>query len=136
MTVINPYLTPQTGETEWTISGQCTGNAEILLTENGKKQSQGTGKMLVGTGKLIDPSRLAHVFCSPRIRAVTTLDMLLGEKGKKQLEADKKLTITDDITEWDYGRYEGITPPRINEKRKEEGLGKWNIWVEGCPEGE
>ncbi|KAB5581018.1 phosphoglycerate mutase [Coniochaeta sp. 2T2.1] len=124
------------GETEWTISGQCTGNAEIPLTENGKEQVQGTGKMLVGAGKLIDPSKLAHVFCSPRVRAVTTLDLLLGREAQKHLDADGKLTFTDDITEWDYGRYEGITPAQINERRKEEGLGKWNIWVEGCPGGE
>lgn len=92
--------------------------------------------MLVGAGKLIDPSRLAHVFCSPRNRAVATLDLLLGGEGKERLEAEGKLTTTGDITEWDYGKYEGITPTQINERRKEEGLGKWNIWVEGCPEGE
>jgi probable phosphoglycerate mutase len=124
------------GETEWTISGQCTGNAEIPLTENGKKQSQGTGKMLVGPGKLIDPAKLAHVFCSPRNRAVTTLDLLLGEETKSRLEGEKKLTITDDITEWDYGKYEGLTPAQIKDRRKEQGKGKWNIWVEGCEEGE
>lgn len=93
------------GETEWTISGQCTGNADIPLTENGEKQSRGTGEKLVGRGKLIDPAKLAHVFCSPRQRATKTLDLLLGEDAKKTLESEKKLSITDDITEWDYGTY-------------------------------
>ncbi|KAH8678421.1 putative phosphoglycerate mutase [Xylariales sp. PMI_506] len=124
------------GETEWTISGQCTGNAEIPLTENGRKQSRGTGKMLVGPGKLIDPAKLAHVFCSPRNRAVTTLDLLLDEEVKSRLESEKKITITDDITEWDYGAYEGLRPSEIKARREEQGLDKWNIWVEGCEGGE
>lgn len=69
------------------------------------KQSKGTGEKLVGSGKLIDPAKLAHVFCSPRQRAVVTLDLLLGEDAKEQLQADNKLSVTDDITEWDYGSY-------------------------------
>ncbi len=79
--------------------------------------------MLVGAGKLIDPALLAHVFCSPRNRAVDTLDLLLGEETKARLEADGKITITEDITEWDYGKYEGLTPGQIKERRKEQGKG-------------
>lgn len=129
-------LTIAPGETEWTISGQCTGNAEIPLTENGRKQSAGTGRMLVGPGKLIDPAKLAHVFCSPRSRAVDTLDLLLGKEEKAKLSDAGKLTITEEIKEWDYGVYEGITPSEIKAMRKEQSLGKWNIWEEGCPGGE
>ncbi|KAI0127845.1 phosphoglycerate mutase [Xylariales sp. AK1849] len=124
------------GETEWTISGQCTGNADIPLTENGVEQSRGTGDMLVGPGKLIDPSKLAHIFCSPRQRAVITLDMLLGGDAKKKLKAENKLSLTEDIAEWDYGNYEGKTPSEIEAQREERGLPKWNIWVEGCEGGE
>ncbi|KAG8169780.1 hypothetical protein KVR01_000525 [Diaporthe batatas] len=124
------------GETEWTISGQCTGNADIPLTENGLRQVKGTGGMLVGPGKLIDPSRLAHVFCSPRQRAVVTLDSLLGDDVKQKLQAEDKVTVTEDIREWDYGNYEGKTPAGINSIRAEQGLAKWNIWVDGCDGGE
>ena len=92
--------------------------------------------MLVGEGKLIDPARLARVFCSPRNRAVATLDLLLGGETKARLEADGKVIVTEDITEWDYGRYEGLTPAQIKERRREQGKGKWNIWVEGCEDGE
>jgi broad specificity phosphatase PhoE len=92
--------------------------------------------MLVGPGKLIDPARLAHVFCSPRQRALTTCGLLLGDKVKFQILAEDKLTMTDEITEWDYGAYEGLTPSEINTRRKEQGLGKWNIWVDGCEGGE
>ncbi|POS69862.1 hypothetical protein DHEL01_v211747 [Diaporthe helianthi] len=124
------------GETEWTISGQCTGNADIPLTDNGKRQSKDTGDMLVGPGKLIDPSRLAHIFCSPRQRAVVTLNSLLGDHANAKLQAEDKVTFTEDIREWDYGNYEGKTPIQINAMRAEKGLPKWNIWVEGCDGGE
>lgn len=106
------------------------------MTENGRNQSRGTGKMLVGPGKLIDPSKLAHVFCSPRQRAVDTLDLLLDTEWKSKLESESKITVTEEITEWDYGAYEGLTPSQIKARRQEQGLGKWNIWTEGCEAGE
>lgn len=92
--------------------------------------------MLVGPGKLIDPAKLAHIFCSPRKRAVDTLGLLLGPEHKDFLESVGRVTITADITEWDYGAYEGVTPGQVNVLRKEQGLGKWNIWAEGCEGGE
>ncbi|KAI1324306.1 putative phosphoglycerate mutase [Xylariaceae sp. FL0255] len=97
--------------------------------------------MLVGPGKLIDTSHLSHVFCSPRKRAVHTLNLLLGDSdgqssGLKRLEQEGRITFTEDIAEWDYGAYEGLRPSEINDRRKEQGLGKWNIWVEGCEGGE
>jgi probable phosphoglycerate mutase len=87
------------GETEWTINSHCTSNAEIPLTKNGISQVGGTGEVLVGPGKLIDPAKLAHVFTSPRQRAVVTLDMLLGPAHKERLEREGRVTVTEDITE-------------------------------------
>ncbi|KAH8776732.1 phosphoglycerate mutase [Diaporthe sp. PMI_573] len=101
------------GETEWTILGQFTGNADMALTENGIRQSIGKAE-----------------------RALVTLDSLLGQDAKEKLQAENKVTITEDITEWDYGNYEGKIPAQINELRAEQGLSKWNIWVEGCEGGE
>lgn len=75
------------------------------MTENGEKQSRGTGEKLVGRGKLIDPAKLAHVFCSPAQRATKTLDLLLGADTKATLESENKLSITNHILEWDYGTY-------------------------------
>ena len=102
----------QTGETEWTINGRCTGKSEIPLTANGVKQVQGTKEMLVGSGKLMDPAKFSHIFCSPRIRAQSTLHMLLGDKQKDALMKDGKVTITEDIAEWDYGGLRRIGPQR------------------------
>ncbi|KAF8860963.1 phosphoglycerate mutase [Acephala macrosclerotiorum] len=124
------------GETEWTINGRCTGKAEIPLTPNGISQVEGTGEILVGAGKLIDPSKLTHVFTSPRKRAVDTLSMLLGPLQKERLEKEGKVTVTEDIMAWDYGDYEGSKPHEIKEIRAKRGLPKWDIWTQGCEGGE
>lgn len=65
--------------------------------------------------------------------------MLLGDKQKDTLVKDGKVTITEDIAEWDYGDYEGLVPKDIRKKWKEQALDKekpWDIWVDGCAGGE
>jgi probable phosphoglycerate mutase len=45
--------------------------------------------------------------------------------------------VTEDIREWDYGEYEGITSAQIRDIRRRDGmLGTWDIWRDGCPGGE
>lgn len=95
--------------------------------------------MLVGSGKLIDPSRFAHVYVSPRQRAQKTLDLLLGDAQRDVLMKEGKVTTTEDIAEWDYGDYEGLVTKEIRARRKEKGLDEekpWDIWVDGCEDGE
>lgn len=47
------------------------------------------------------------------------------------------MQITEDIREWDYGSYEGITSPEIRALRTSQGLDpNWDIWRDGCPGGE
>ncbi|KAL6719076.1 vacuolar membrane-associated protein iml1 [Lecanora helva] len=129
------------GETEWTINGRHTGKSDIPLTHNGMKQVLSASETLVGYRKVIDPSKFVHVFVSPRIRAQTTLDILLGHDGEERakLEKEGKVTTTEDIAEWDYGYYEGLVPSEIRKRRKEKGLDMdraWNIWEDGCEGGE
>ena len=38
---------------------------------------------------------------------------------------------TDDLLEWDYGDYEGITTAEIRRTRPD-----WYLWRDGCPNGE
>lgn len=95
--------------------------------------------MLVGSSKLIDPSKLTHIFVSPRQRAQKTLDVLLSDTQKDILAKESKITITEDIAEWDYGDYEGFLTKEIRAHRKEKGLDKekpWDIWIDGCEGGE
>lgn len=116
------------GETEWVLLGRRTGKSDIPLNANGAKQIQGTANVLVGPGKLIDPSKIAHIFSSPRQRALTSLDVMLGDQ-KERLMKEDKITVTEDIAEWDFGDYEGLTASELREVRKEK---PWDIWTEGC----
>lgn len=88
----------------------------------------------MGAGKLLDPSRLAHVFVSPRKRATRTFELLLSGVVERQ-----NVTITEDIAEWDYGDYEGMKVEEIRDLRKGRKLDlveKWDIWKDGCEGGE
>jgi len=126
------------GETEWTKNGRYTGITGLELTYNGVQQVLGTKKTLVGPGKLIDPAKLAHVFVSRRKRAQKTFDLLFHGVGKDALDKDGKVSITEEIAEWDYGKYEGLLTKEIR-ARKEQGLDKevpWDIWRDGCEDGE
>jgi probable phosphoglycerate mutase len=39
--------------------------------------------------------------------------------------------VDDDLAEWDYGEYEGLTSPEIRSGRPD-----WSLWTDGCPGGE
>lgn len=52
------------------------------------------------------------------------------------MRTDAKVSVTEDIREWEYGQYEGITSQEIRERRKAQGLDGWDIWRDGCPGGE
>lgn len=109
------------------------------MTDNGKQQVLGTKRILVGPGKLIDPAKLAHVFVSPRKRAQTTFDLLFDGAGKDALQRKGIVTTTAELAEWDYGKYEGLVTKEIRARRKEQGLDKevpWDIWRDGCENGE
>ena len=108
------------------------------MTQRGEQQVLGTGKSLVGPGKLIDPSRLEHVFVSPRKRAQATFKLLFGS-ANQSLEQNGKVSHTEDIAEWGYGDYEGLLTHEIEESRSKRGLDKdkpWDIWRDGCEGGE
>ncbi|KAL8346018.1 hypothetical protein RB598_000092 [Gaeumannomyces tritici] len=138
------------GETEWSLNGRHTGSTDIPLTANGEARVKATGRALVGDDRLIVPRKLAHIYVSPRKRAQRTFELLnLGLKDhalpwkahgaaeKDPRLCDARIEVTQDIREWDYGDYEGITSPNIRAMRKEQGIeGYWDIWKDGCPGGE
>lgn len=94
-----------------------------------------------------------HSYVSPRKRAQRTFELLnLGlpdsslpwkrhgdapnhRDGLSHCEA--LVEINEDVREWDYGDYEGVTSPDIRKQRNAEGYkGYWDIWKDGCPGGE
>ncbi|RSL78281.1 hypothetical protein CEP51_008344 [Fusarium floridanum] len=137
------------GETEWSLNGRHTGRTDIPLTAVGEKRVKATGKALVGHDRLIAPKKIAHIYVSPRKRAQRTFELLNigldeplpwtrhGESEGEGLQCSAKIEVTENIREWDYGDYEGITTPDIRKMRDGQGYrGTWDIWRDGCPGGE
>lgn len=87
-------------------------------------------------------------YVSPRRRAQRTLELLglcCAEKfpwqderthPDEEIRTNAKVQVTDDIREWDYGNYEGLTSAQVREQRKKSGEAVWDIWRDGCPGGE
>ncbi|WP_067720360.1 acid phosphatase [Nocardia yamanashiensis] len=104
------------GETEWSEARRHTGRTDIPLTPTGEAQARAAGKLLAGL-HLRNPL----VLTSPRQRATRTA----------ALAGFPDAIIDDDLVEWDYGEYEGLTTPEI--RKMDPG---WTIWTGAVPEGE
>ncbi|MDR7330403.1 histidine phosphatase family protein [Corynebacterium guangdongense] len=102
------------GQTEWSASGQYTSITDLGLTEHGRDEASS----LKG---LLNPADFDHVLASPRRRAQETAQLA----GFGDFEVD------EDLAEWFYGDYEGLTGAEIAAKDAE-----WQIWTHGAPGGE
>jgi broad specificity phosphatase PhoE len=102
-------------ETEWSRSGRHTGRTDVPLTDPGRERARELG------ARLRDRS-FSLVLTSPLARARDTAD-LAGLGARSQ--------VREDLLEWDYGEYEGITTREIRETRPE-----WYLWTDGVPGGE
>ncbi|CAI4213944.1 unnamed protein product [Parascedosporium putredinis] len=88
---------------------------KIFIVRRGKSHGR--------PGKLLNPARLMHAFVSPRKRARQTFDYLLGtgNSASSPIPAEK-VTMIEQIAEWDYGNYEGMKAPE-NEALRAESKG-------------
>jgi broad specificity phosphatase PhoE len=103
------------GATEWSVSGQHTSRTDLPLIEAGRRRAVQIGAELAGRS-------FSVVLCSPLLRARETCQLAgFGDHAE----------ISDDLKEWDYGEYEGLTTPQIRHERPD-----WNLWRDGCPGGE
>jgi broad specificity phosphatase PhoE len=103
------------GATEWSKSGQHTSRTDLPLLEEGREQAAGMVQKLAGES-------FELVLCSPLLRARQTCE-LAGFSDRAE--------VCDDLMEWDYGEYEGLTTAQIRESNP-----SWNMWQDGCPGGE
>jgi broad specificity phosphatase PhoE len=103
------------GETEWSLSGRHTGRTNLPLTERGRERARQLANVLAGR-------QFSLVLCSPLRRARQTCELA----GFGEL-----MELCDDLHEWDYGEYEGLTTPEIRERNPD-----WVLWRDGGPGGE
>lgn len=101
------------GETEWSRSWRHTSVTDLELTDAGREQAQSLRPLLTG-------ARFDRIWSSPRRRALDTAEL-----------AGCAPEIDEDLVEWDYGDYEGITTAQIRET-----VPGWTVWSHPTPGGE
>ncbi|MEU5593228.1 histidine phosphatase family protein [Streptomyces sp. NPDC020298] len=101
------------GETEWSRSGRHTGWTDVPLTEDGREQAR-------RLGPLVREERIGAAFVSPLRRARETAELI----GVHDAWVD------GDLREWDYGGYEGVTTPEIQQSRP-----GWFLFTDGVAPG-
>jgi broad specificity phosphatase PhoE len=102
------------GETEWSRSGRHTSRTDVPLAPVGEERAKVMGARLADVD-------FDLVLTSPKRRARDTAALA----GYADAE------VSDDVVEWDYGDYEGLTTPAIRES-----VPGWTIWTHPAPGGE
>jgi probable phosphoglycerate mutase len=102
------------GETAWSRDHRHTSHTDLPLTELGIESARGLAERLAGRAFEV-------VLTSPRQRARRTAE----------LAGFGHAAVDEDLVEWDYGDYEGITTAEIRES-----VPGWTVWTHGAPGGE
>jgi probable phosphoglycerate mutase len=103
------------GETAWSLSGAHTGRTDLPLTAEGEKSAVALRPKLAG-------QHFAMVLTSPLQRARRTCELAgLGDAA----------LIDPNLSEWDYGAYEGRSTDDIHRERPD-----WSLFRDGVPGGE
>jgi probable phosphoglycerate mutase len=102
------------GETDWSRAGRHTGRTDIALTARGEQRA-------VRARRLLSHRVFSLVLTSPLQRAHRTA----------QLAGLANAQVEDNLMEWDYGGYEGLTTTEIRER-----VGHpWTIFDDGVIPG-
>jgi broad specificity phosphatase PhoE len=103
------------GETEWSATGRHTSRTDLPLTEEGRERARALASELAGRS-------FSVVLTSPLRRARETCELAgFGDVAE----------VCEDLREWGYGDYEGLTTPEIRSQNPD-----WVLWRDGCPGGE
>lgn len=103
------------GTTAWSRTGRHTGRTDVPLEDQGRAEAAEIGRSVRGHA-------FVRVLTSPLSRARETCELAgFGERAK----------VCDDLREWDYGEYEGLTTAQIRETRP-----GWTLWRDGVSGGE
>ena len=101
------------GETEWSRSGKHTSTTDLPLTDHGEEVARSL------RGRLSEVE-FDLVLSSPRQRARRTAQL-----------AGFEPVADEDLAEWAYGDYEGVTTDEIRET-----VPGWTVWSHATPGGE
>ena len=103
-------------QTEWSVDGRHTGSrSDIPLTDDGERMARDLEPIV--SGRAFD-----LVLVSPMQRTRRTAELAGILEGAE---------LDENLLEWDYGDYDGITTKTIRET-----VPDWTIWNGTCPGGE
>lgn len=102
------------GATEWSRDGRHTSTTDLPLLPEGEDSARALAPRLADRD-------FDLVLTSPRARARRTAELA----GFPSAEVD------EDLVEWGYGDYEGVTTDEIRES-----VPGWTVWTHPCPGGE
>ncbi|WP_395656081.1 histidine phosphatase family protein [Nocardioides sp.] len=102
------------GATEWSKAGRHTSTTDLALLPEGEEVARSLRPRL-------EDADVALVLSSPRVRARRTAELA----GFADAEVD------DDLVEWDYGDYEGVTTREIRQR-----VPGWTVWNSPVPGGD
>ena len=100
-------------DTDWTASGRHTSRTDLSLNDDGRARAAALRERLAARSFVL-------VLSSPRRRALETAALAGFEPA-----------VRDELAEWDYGDYEGLTSAQIHERAP-----GWDLFRDGCPGGE
>ncbi len=103
------------GQTQWSRDGRHTGRTDLPLTPDGERDARLLAPRLA-------EFEFAAVLSSPLSRARRTAEL-----------AGLDAVLDDDLAEWDYGGYEGLTTPQIRESL---GDPAWTVFGDGVVPGQ
>ena len=103
------------GETKWALEGRHTSFTDLPLTEKGREEAGLLQRALKNW-------QFKQVFSSPLKRARETCELAGVADG---------VIVDQDLTEWNYGRFEGLTTDQIQKEMPD-----WDLFEQGCPEGD
>lgn len=105
------------GATDWSTARRHTGRTDVVLNTDGQAQAVALAPTMAALARRAPLT----VLTSPLQRARRTAELA----GLTPYQVD------DDLVEWDYGAYEGLTTPQIRQQAP-----GWTVFSQPCPGGE
>jgi broad specificity phosphatase PhoE len=105
------------GATEWSTARRHTGRTDVPLSPEGERQAIALAPVMV---------RLAA-----RGPLVALTSPLRRARRTAELAGLVPYTLDEDLVEWDYGAYEGLTTTQIRTQAP-----GWTVFTQPCPGGE
>lgn len=102
-------------ETQWSQTGQHTSTTDLPLLDEGRRKAE----------------QLRHALAADDVATVLVSPLLRAKQSCELAGFGADARVRPELTEWDYGRYEGLTTEQVHRQ-----VPAWSLWRDGAPGGE